>query len=100
MSEIERIFDRTMRSKAAIDAAQAVMRFHELVSSDEDPTTAFLQVFCGVYYLLPPEPRPDYITTVGELYAATKDAYAHVTKLKAEAEEAMAFLKGRMKHEK
>jgi len=100
MATIEETFERTMRSKAAIDAANAVKRFHELVKSGVDPTTAFLQVFCGVYYLVPPVPRPDYLLTVSNLYDATKEAHAYVAQLKDEAEEAMAFLEELMKHEK
>jgi hypothetical protein len=92
MATIEETFERTMKSKAAIDAAQACKTFHELLKDGVAPTTAFLQVFCGVYYAVPPVPRPDY-STVGELYAATKEAHSYLTQLIGEAEEAMAFLK-------
>jgi hypothetical protein len=100
MANIEETFERTMKAKAAIDAARAVKRFNELVKSGVDPTTAFLQVFCGVYYLVSPIPRPDYLSTMSDLYYATKEAHSHLTLLKDEAEEAMAFLEELMKHEK
>lgn len=92
MPTIEETFQRTLASQAAIDAAKACKTFHELLENGVDPTTAFLQVFCGVYTLVPVVPRPDY-STVGELRVALKEAHAHLTQLIGEAEEAMAFLK-------
>jgi hypothetical protein len=81
MATIEETFERTMRSKAAIDAAQALKTYHELLEDGVDPTTAFLRAFCGVHILVPKFPRPDY-STVRELYTATKEAHAYVTQLK------------------
>lgn len=87
------IWERTARSKAALDAARNMRKYHDLIESGVDQTTAFLQVFMGIYYLIPPEPpRPDYISTVGELHSALKEAHAHFSQLKEEAEDALKFL--------
>lgn len=88
-----RIWQRTARSKAALDAAKALKKYHELIESGVDKTTAFLQVFMSIYYLIPPEPpRPDYISTVAELHSALKEAYSHFSQLKEEAEDNLKFL--------
>ena len=39
------IWERTARSKAALDAARAMKKYHDLIKSGIDKTTAFLQVF-------------------------------------------------------
>ena len=100
MATIEETFERTMKTKAVIDAARAVKRFHELVKGGVDPTTAFLQVFCGVYYAVPPMPRPDYIMTVSDLYDAMKEGHLHLSQLTQESEDAIAYLEAHMKQGK
>ena len=87
------IWARTAKSKAALDATKAMKKYHELIESGVEKTTAFLQVFMGIYYLIPPEPhRPNYISTIGELHSAIKEAHAHFSQLKEEAEDALNFL--------
>lgn len=96
----EDTFERTMHTKDVLDAFRALKHYQELINSDVDSDTAFLQAFWGVYYLVPPVPRPDFLQTISDLYRATKEAHSHVTQLKAEAEEALAFLEELMKHQK
>jgi hypothetical protein len=98
MSDRERIFSKTMKSKAALDAARNVKKFHELIKSGVDPLSAFLQVFMGIYYLLPPEPpRPDYLMSLGELHSALKDAHAYYSQMKDEAKDDIEFIEGLLK---
>ena len=93
MSDGERTFELTMKSKAALDAAKAVKTYLELIESGVDHKTAFLQVFCGIYYLVPPQPpRPDYFLSLSDLYGANKDALAHFSLLKEEAAANIEFL--------
>lgn len=100
MSNAEYTYTRTRRTEAVLNLFRAFKRYQELVKSGVDSDTAFLQAILGVYYAVPPVPRPDYVMTVSDLYGATKEAHAYVTQLKDEAEAAMAFLKDLMKHEK
>lgn len=92
MSNGEHDFEMTMRSKAALDAGRAVKKYLELIKSGEDHTTAFLQMFCNIFYVVPPQPRPDYIMSLNELYDANKDALAHYKLLEEEAEQNLKFL--------
>jgi len=96
MATPEETFKRTMKTKAALDLFRALKKFQELLESGIDSDAAFLQAFWGVYYAVPPVPRPDYIGEVKGLYDAMKEAHLHLTELSREAEEAMAYLKGRM----
>lgn len=93
MSDGERTFELTMKSRAALDAAKAVKTYLELIKGGMDHKTAFLQVFCGIYYLVPPQPpRPDYYMSLSDLYSANKAAHAHFSLLKDEAAANIEFL--------
>jgi hypothetical protein len=86
-----------MRSKAAIDAYMNYKKYRELVDSGMDPDTAFLQVFMGIYVLVPKEERPDVVTyprsmTLGELQDELKQAHAHYSSMMDEAKEGMDYL--------
>ena len=93
MSNGERTFELTMKSKAALDAARAVKTYLELIESGMDHKTAFLQAFLGIYHAVPPRPpRPDYFLSLGDLYAANKEAHDHFSLLKDEAAANIEFL--------
>ena len=99
MSDPKRVLENTLRSKAMLDAARNVKKYHELIQSGMDPMTAFLQVFWGIYYVIPPgEPRPDYVGTLVELHAALKDANAFYAQMKDETEAHIGFLETIMKN--
>jgi hypothetical protein len=97
MSDAEERFKQTMKTRAALDLFRAFKKFQELVKSGVDSDTAFLQAFFGVYYTMPPVPRPDYIMTVSDLYDAMKEAHLHLSPLNQESEDAIAYLEAHMK---
>jgi hypothetical protein len=97
-SAFEEGFSRAMKSKAAIDAYRNLRAFRDLVKAGVDPDTAFLQVFMGIYVLVPKPPRPDtlllgYPKTVAELTDALKEAHAEFSLLRDEAKEGIEYLK-------
>jgi hypothetical protein len=97
MPDIRETFERTMRSKAAIDAYTNYKKYRELIDSGRDPDTAFLQVFMGIYVLVPKEDRPDVVTyprsmTLGELHGELKQAHAHYSSMMDEASEGTDYL--------
>jgi hypothetical protein len=98
-NHFEENFRKTMRTKAALDIYNTFKHYRELVESGVDPGDAFLQAFCGVYYLVPPVPRPDYlqIQNIGDLYNAIEEAHSFLIK---DAEEARAFLKKLMQEKR
>ena len=97
MADGEELFEKTNRSKAALDAFEAVKKFQELLKSGVDSTTAFLQVFCGIYYLVKPVPRPDYFLTIMDLHRALKDSHAHFSGLAQECKDGVAYLEPLLK---
>ncbi|MEA3547743.1 MAG: hypothetical protein U9R66_08765 [Thermodesulfobacteriota bacterium] len=93
MSKAEETFKKTMRSKAAIDAAANVKKFYELIKSGVDPMTAFLQVYMGIYHLVAPgPPRPDYLMSLSELHVALKDAHSYYSQMKDESKTSIEFI--------
>ena len=98
MSEFERDFQNTMRSKAALDAARAVEKYNELIKDGWPKEKAFLVAFMGVHVLfipgVKPIPRPDPpFFSVRELYKSVEKAHSHVSQLKKNIETDLVFLK-------
>jgi len=101
MATPEETFEQTMKTKAVLDLYRAYKLFQDLLENGVDRETAFLQAFMGVYYLVPPVPRPDYaITQVGDLYDAVKESHVYLAQLLQESKDALAFLEAHMNGEK
>ncbi|WP_419176713.1 hypothetical protein [Desulfosediminicola sp.] len=102
---MEERFHKTMKSKAALDAAAAVKQYHSLITAGYSPKDAFLVAFLGIHLLsIPgvkplPEPDPPYFT-LSSLYNAVKEAHANVNLLKKEIEVQLDYLERCINREK
>jgi hypothetical protein len=104
MPDFEEIFENTMRSKAALDIAQAFKLFTELTESGWPRDKAFQVAFMGMaVFHVPglkplPEPDPPFFTA-SSLYETVQKAHSHVSNLKAYIEKDLMLLKAFMKKE-
>ena len=98
MSNSDDTFQRTMQSKAALDAASAVKLYMELVENGWPSDRAFQVAFMGIKLTcipgLKPLPEPDPPFALSSLYEAVKVAHANVSALKIRVEDDLKFLHG------
>jgi hypothetical protein len=104
MPDFEETFENTMRSKAALDIAQAFKLFTELTKSGWPRDKAFQVAFMGMaIFHVPglkplPEPDPPFFSAAS-LYETVQKAHSHVSSLKTYIEKDLMFLKTIMKKE-
>jgi hypothetical protein len=89
-------FEKTMKSKAALDALNAVREYDKLIAAGWPKEKAFQVAFMGVHILFDPRikplPEPDPPFSLEGLYQVVKEVQSHVSNLQRDVADDLAFL--------